>query len=271
MLVERLEARRSRRNIFYNALGSTDFCHEIAADARETLGELKWRVCDRLGVDAEGVRLRRGVRGAHLRAEATTVVGERGAGLIDGCAVYVEEGAPLGASELLVRAYWAEEEEQPFERSRPARSREASPPKQTGHAEADDEGSTRRRSVSWATAAEVVTDSNSSSSRSRSRSHSQSPVSSDHSSVEVSSDDDDDDDERAAAAAAEADGGGIGGGGRADGRRRRRHAAEEARSRGGGDDDDAPQEALRSRWRLAVRTACLAARSRSTRGRRSRS
>ena len=118
LLVERLEARRSRLNIFFNALGSTDFCHEIAADARETLGELKWRVCDRLGVDAEGVRLRRGVRGAHLRAEATTVVGERGAGLIDGCAVYVERGAPLGA-ELLVRAYWAEEEEQPFERAAP--------------------------------------------------------------------------------------------------------------------------------------------------------
>ena len=35
LLVERLEARRSRLNIFFNALGSTDFCHEIAADARE--------------------------------------------------------------------------------------------------------------------------------------------------------------------------------------------------------------------------------------------
>ena len=52
------------------------------------------------GFENAAIRLRRGgPRGAHLRAEAETLVGVGGASLADGSSVYVERGAPLRATD----------------------------------------------------------------------------------------------------------------------------------------------------------------------------
>ena len=39
------------------------------------------------------------MRGAHLRAEDESLLGEGGAGVVDGSVLYVEEGAPLRRDE----------------------------------------------------------------------------------------------------------------------------------------------------------------------------
>ena len=70
---------------------------------------LKARIASLLRADPAAIRLRRGgPRGAHLRAEAETLVGVGGASLADGSSVYVERGAPLRATDALVAVHWCE-------------------------------------------------------------------------------------------------------------------------------------------------------------------
>ena len=64
------------------------------------MAALKARIAAKLGRAPGGLRLRKGERGAHLKDEDTALLGEGGAGLTDGGAVYVEEGAPLRAGEV---------------------------------------------------------------------------------------------------------------------------------------------------------------------------
>ena len=73
------------------------------------MAALKVRIASLLRTDPAAIRLRRGgPRGAHLRAEAETLVGVGGASLSDGSSVYVERGAPLRATDALVAVYWCE-------------------------------------------------------------------------------------------------------------------------------------------------------------------
>ena len=60
------------------------------------------------GIDIQSIRLRRSARGAHLKGEDSSAIGEGGCGLTDGSAVFVEEGAPLGKGDVLVKAYVCE-------------------------------------------------------------------------------------------------------------------------------------------------------------------
>ncbi|KAL1508446.1 hypothetical protein AB1Y20_004549 [Prymnesium parvum] len=184
LLHQRLESRRHRLTLCFNSIGSGEYRHRIRADARETADSLKQRIAAALGVSGGSIRLRRGPRGAHLRAEDESVLQELG--LTDGAAVYVEEGPSLRRDEFLVHAYWCEppaaavdEAEDEGAADRGERERETSPPKATGYDPDAADARRSRRSVSWATAAEVAefiessgTISSPSSSRSSSRSRS---------------------------------------------------------------------------------------------------
>ena len=113
VLLARREARRHRLRLTFNSLhsgsGSCDMSRALIADGRETVAALKGRIAGLLRADPAAIRLRRGgPRGAHLRAEAETLVGVGGASLSDGSSVYVERGAPLSATDALVAVYWCE-------------------------------------------------------------------------------------------------------------------------------------------------------------------
>ncbi|KAL1527894.1 hypothetical protein AB1Y20_009270 [Prymnesium parvum] len=99
------EAKRSRILLCYNALGSREMDQPIQADTRETVGSLKARIAALLGEAPAALRLRKGERGAHLKDEDSTLLGDGGAGLCDGGVVYVEEGTPLRAGEVVLRYY----------------------------------------------------------------------------------------------------------------------------------------------------------------------
>jgi hypothetical protein len=193
-LLERRQAQWHRIEIFYNSPGLSDYAHAITIDGREAAATLKRRLARRLRLGrADAMRLRRAARGMHITCEMEPLsVGDGGLGLCTGDVIFVEEGLPLREGEALVRCYWTLPEvldALPSEDN----GRDSSPPAvATGSADDsvttddDREGSGRRRgrrSVSWATASQVLGQrgddddssfgsSTSSHSRSRSRSHS---------------------------------------------------------------------------------------------------
>ena len=120
LLVASREAARHQMKISFNLLGASEFTEELAVDGRATLADLKAKIAERLErsvtsppLPPSRLRLRRSTRGAHLKAEATTVVGDGGAGLTDGSAVYVEEGMPLGKDDVLIRGFLCERTRRP--------------------------------------------------------------------------------------------------------------------------------------------------------------
>jgi len=88
--------------ISHNQVGSPECSETLPVDLRWSIGEIKVKLAEKLGVSTEGIHLRRSAKGAQLREEDKTLKELK---LIDGSPLFVMEGKVRGAEEILVKFY----------------------------------------------------------------------------------------------------------------------------------------------------------------------